>query len=948
MEDLHNKSYEHLLARLEQRKKRVEVLRRSVANKQASCAVLLDALCKSPILCCVLSSKFEFIKVNASVKQLYTRNERSRLLSAVEHVIGKLSPEHTKAVFYDTISGPDAPIRISWTVVASYSSAGRLRRAMMIGSRVNETSRKRTELLHNWQRDNLPALPKSFNIYQMMDLFRAEGFFVMVLGHQFPQGYRLLMVSKVLEDIWGSSAEELCANPFAWAKAIHPDDYEATHAVLIEFIRGDKEQFRVRHRVISKATGAVRWVQAVATAFVDDVGVRVQAFGSVTDVTEIVEEEEKAERTKEKMEQLTKYADAVLWVASLRDSSYKLQYVSNAWTRWTGLSSEEIVGDNDALQLTLPEDQAEWLARRLKFFHQGRSGLSVMYDLHNVQTGEVTTALNTAVLLRNSEGDPVASVGIAKSVTELVRAQDKLKEVNEMFVQMAETIDNAWFVTVRVFKDPDGNIVDEFGNIGSPKPLHVTRSCYDIFELTADELINTPGAWHKHIDPDELPTMKREVKEYYTRAIDDPATASFDYIHKLKMPDGRIKYALIRSKPILNSRGELDGFAGTISDVSKIVQIQRDLADYIEKSNQIMDNIETIIVLFQIIPEKHDIQINLVSRYFERFTGHPISEVLNKNLATWLNLVVHPADRQFVSDQVFEFEATHDCTRHFQQRMLRVDGSTVYADVKFTRVEGAGEGGFDLVVGTLTDITEIVTAHNDLNTIEQQMHKTQKLESLGVLSEGIACDLKDLLMIIVGNADLALEMIGDTNKPVRILLLEIIEAVTKSNAFTDQLLSYAGKGKYFVSELNLSSAIGLMQGFLMGLNVPDHITVHWNLAPETQLPLVAADKVQLAQVLLALITNGIEAIGTQSGTITVSTGFDTERDKVFVRVADTGCGMPVEVRERMFDPFYSTKFTGRGLGMATVKGIVDTHHGAIEIDSSVGSGTIVTVFFRHL
>ena len=120
-------------------------------------------------------------------------------------------------------------------------------------------------------------------------------------------------------------------------------------------------------------------------------------------------------------------------------------------------------------------------------------------------------------------------------------------------------------------------------------------------------------------------------------------------------------------------------------------------------------------------------------------------------------------------------------------------------------------------------------------------------------------------------------------------------------------------------------------------------TLKWDLAPE--LPPVTADPAQLRQIVMNLITNASDALGEASGTITLRTGVvespqtSAEPASVFLEVSDTGCGMDSGTLRRIFDPFFSTKFTGRGLGLAAVRGIVESHQGHIRIRTAPGEGT---------
>jgi len=172
------------------------------------------------------------------------------------------------------------------------------------------------------------------------------------------------------------------------------------------------------------------------------------------------------------------------------------------------------------------------------------------------------------------------------------------------------------------------------------------------------------------------------------------------------------------------------------------------------------------------------------------------------------------------------------------------------------------------------------------------------------------------------------------------------------------MLAYSGKGKYVVQPIRLSHVVEEMAD-LIESTISKKARLQLSFDPST--PTVEADVNQMRQVVLNLITNASEALGDESGTITIATGaLDADREYLanyelavdlpagryaYLDVTDTGSGMDEETRARIFDPFYTTKFTGRGLGLAAALGIVRGHRGAIKVYSEVGRGTSFKMLF---
>jgi PAS domain S-box-containing protein len=255
----------------------------------------------------------------------------------------------------------------------------------------------------------------------------------------------------------------------------------------------------------------------------------------------------------------------------------------------------------------------------------------------------------------------------------------------------------------------------------------------------------------------------------------------------------------------------------------------------------------------------------------------------------------------------------------------------------------------------ITDITEQKKAEEDHRQLEVQMQQMQKLESLGLLAGGVAHDFNNLLTAVLGNAELALRDLP-ASAPAREPLGEIRTIACRAADLCRQLLAYSGHGG-FVGEPIAPRHIVEEISRILEISVAAKVRLVFHFADDV--PMIVGDPTQLRQVVMNLITNASEAIGNQEGVITLSLSkrliehgdlrdFVAHTDVaegiyVELTVTDTGCGMDEATRSRVFEPFFSTKFTGRGLGMAAVLGIVRGHKGAIRMASELGKGTTVKV-----
>lgn len=264
-----------------------------------------------------------------------------------------------------------------------------------------------------------------------------------------------------------------------------------------------------------------------------------------------------------------------------------------------------------------------------------------------------------------------------------------------------------------------------------------------------------------------------------------------------------------------------------------------------------------------------------------------------------------------------------------------------------------------LLIRAIRYAIERKRSERERRRLEAQMQYAQKLESLGVLAGGIAHDFNNLLMTIVARAGLALRTLPP-EEPGREHLKHIEKAGLRGGELANQMLTYAGRGKPAIQAVNVSKLIEQMS-HLLQISVSKRAVLNFDLA--SQPPSIQADPSQIRQMVMNLVTNASEAIDSQGGCITVSTGtmhaqselLATQgwhiagdlptRSSVYIEVRDTGCGMTKDTLPKIFDPFFTTKFTGRGLGLAALLGIVRAHGGAAAVKSRSGIGTEFRLIF---
>ncbi len=268
---------------------------------------------------------------------------------------------------------------------------------------------------------------------------------------------------------------------------------------------------------------------------------------------------------------------------------------------------------------------------------------------------------------------------------------------------------------------------------------------------------------------------------------------------------------------------------------------------------------------------------------------------------------------------------------------LRKDGSVLVVDISAAPLTFAG---VPCVIGILRDVT-------DRNKAEAATRRVSLMEATSTLAGGVAHDFNNLMVGVLGNAELLREDLADRPQAMD-MLAAISSSARQAGDLAKQLLAFARGGKYSTAPLRLNDIVQDTLR-LQDRALPPRIRIERDIEPD--LWLVEADRTQLTQVVMNLLINAVEAIK-EHGRIVVTTR-NVELDEshlssfpglqpgmhVYICVQDTGCGMDSETQSRVFEPFFSTKSQGRGLGLAAVDGIIRNHGGYISVFSEPGLGT---------
>ena len=341
--------------------------------------------------------------------------------------------------------------------------------------------------------------------------------------------------------------------------------------------------------------------------------------------------------------------------------------------------------------------------------------------------------------------------------------------------------------------------------------------------------------------------------------------------------------------------------------------------------------------------------IQMFNGRFEALTGLPREELSGHSFSSLFS----GNARTQVDEELRNVATGIEVNSTFETSLSRHDGLTLR--LFFGAVPLLSNNTISGVIISLDDTTARFNAEEERLELERRFQQTQKLESLGVLAGGIAHDFNNILTIILGYCYVFKEEI-DPQSTHADYLKKIEDAANRAADLCQQMLSYAGKNELKHTPTRMNSLVDEIVKMLHS-GIKRNVTIELDLH---DVDMIIADSSQIQQIVMNLIINAAEAIGEKKGTIRISlrkaevapeqpeadfTGKTIMAGRyVCLEVSDDGCGMDKETQNRIFEPFYTTKFAGRGLGMSATLGIITSHGGALQLSSEPGAGSGFKVF----
>jgi PAS domain S-box-containing protein len=412
---------------------------------------------------------------------------------------------------------------------------------------------------------------------------------------------------------------------------------------------------------------------------------------------------------------------------------------------------------------------------------------------------------------------------------------------------------------------------------------------------------------------------------------------------KLEKKDGTQFYAQLESIVLRDRNSNSDRCRIIISDITERVRTTQAFRESEDKYRLLVKTIPSIVYRGY-----KDWSVDFFDEKTESLTGYDVDE-FNSRRMRWIDIIVDE-DIESVKE-VFTRALKTDKSYVREYRIKSKTGELRWIQERGQIVCNT-EGAIEYVSGVFFDITERKQAKKERKELEIQLHQAQKMEAIGMLAGGIAHEFNNILGIIIGNAEVALDEVPDTSL-AKECLDEIRLASLRASDVVQQILSFARKDLIEREPVNLTPIIKDCLRLLRS-SIPRTIEISQDIS--CAFDTVLADLTQISQVVMNLCTNAAQAMGEYGGVLKVTlknVEFENQDEKLDVEpgcyvaltVSDTGPGITPDIIDRIFEPYFTTKEIGKGTGMglSVVHGIVKSCHGKITIHSEAGKETVFQV-----
>ncbi|MHC1728882.1 MAG: PAS domain-containing protein [Syntrophobacteraceae bacterium] len=592
-----------------------------------------------------------------------------------------------------------------------------------------------------------------------------------------------------------------------------------------------------------------------------------------------------------------------------------------------GYRQEEFEGSfGEWLNHVHPDDTARVSSTLSEYLNGKREKYEIEFRMLSNSGSSVWILCRGKVVAYDETGKPARMVGTHTDITSRKQSEAALRESEARWQFAIEGADDGLW---------DWNVQSD--------EVFLSRQWKAMLGFEDHEIGTTMDDWDRRIHPRDKERVHADIKDHL-----DNRTPMYANEHCVQCKDGSYKWVLDRGKVIdWSEDGKPLRMIGTHSDITERKRAEAGLRNSEEYIRAVMDNLPIGVAVNSVDPA---VDFTFMNNNFPKFY-RTTKEALAESDAFWGSVYEDPVFREEIKKRVLDDCASGDPKRmHWEEVPITRNGEeTTFISARNTLVPDK-----QLMISSVWDVTSRKRAEEEKEKLQAQLLQAQKMESVGRLAGGVAHDFNNMLGVIIGHTEMALD---ETNhEDSRYLdLQEIHKAARRSADLTRQLLAFARKQTVSPRVLNLNDTVSSMIKMLQRL-IGEDIDLAW--MPGHCLWSVKIDPSQVDQLLANLAVNARDAI-TGVGKITIETANVACDDSnclsrqefapgeyVLLAVSDNGIGMDKEILDHIFEPFFTTKEVGKGtgLGLATIYGIVKQNQGFVHVYSEPGRGTTFRIY----
>jgi PAS domain S-box-containing protein len=633
-------------------------------------------------------------------------------------------------------------------------------------------------------------------------------------------------------------------------------------------------------------------------SFQGDVAVQMVA----RDITKRKKAEEAVRQSEERFRNMANLLPQIVFET---DEKGKFTFVNRQGFEMFGYSDADITAGMNVLETVISQDRDRAM-KNIGQRIQGKEFPSQEYTAIRKDGSRFPCAIYASPIISNSRYEGLR--GMLIDITDRKKAEEVVRESERRFKNIVEHITDIFFML-------DAN----------HELLYISPQAEQKLGYTTEELRKN---WRRYLTDSPLNLLGHER----TRLAFATGEKQEPYVQEYRHRDGTTRLGEINESPLKNDKGEVIGMVGALRDITERNRIEEALRESEEKYRLLVENAQESIVIVV------DGMVKFANHRTSEITGYSLEEFISRPYIEF----IHPDDRQALVERYLQRLSGTEVPNPYAFRSVWKSGDVRWTEVSAALITWEGRPA------TLNFMTDI----SDRKRLEEEEQRVQKLESVGLLAGGIAHDFNNILTAILGNISLA-RMDAPPGSGLHDSLEQAEKASLRAKELTQQLLTFSKGGAPVKKLASLDQLVRDTVNFaLRGSNVRCSFSIPPDLWHSE------IDVGQVSQVIHNLAINAQQAMPT-GGTIelkaenmslteTRSLGRGLPIGKgnyIRIAVTDHGSGIPSQYLDRIFDPFFSTKQKGSGLGLATSFSIARNHGGHLSVESVLGSGS---TFYLYL